>query len=370
MPVQFDEHPPALRRAPEHGEHSELVLLELGYTWEQIGALQAARGDPVTRGDASGAGARRARRRRSGKPPPRTCSTVARCSRCGTFSIPPDIVCPHCHSTVTPTFAFEPVSGRGSLRSWTVVRQSFLPGFDDDLPFVLVDVELDEQADLRMIGRLLDGPDAALHLGDRVVVAFEDIAAGRRRSRAFAAASRPLDHESRRVHGARPGRDRRVRAEPGAASRDRGRSAPSRSTPRARAIADAGLDVAQIDGFTTGALFPTAGAHTIEDGVSIVTLELAGRAPRRSTRATRRASRATGRSPARSRMAVNAVATGAADYVLMHRALHNPAGQLPRQPDARSARRRAVDGAAGLLRAAGDDRVAVQRVPPALRRAT
>ena len=42
VPVQFDERPPALRRAPEHGEHSELVLLELGYSWEEIGALQAA----------------------------------------------------------------------------------------------------------------------------------------------------------------------------------------------------------------------------------------------------------------------------------------------------------------------------------------
>ncbi|MCK9903080.1 formyl-CoA transferase [Parafrankia colletiae] len=38
-PVQFDEHPPALRRAPEHGEHTESVLLELGYTWEQIGTF-------------------------------------------------------------------------------------------------------------------------------------------------------------------------------------------------------------------------------------------------------------------------------------------------------------------------------------------
>jgi uncharacterized OB-fold protein len=102
---------------------------------------------------------------------------MARCSRCGTFAMPPDIVCPHCHST-DPDFTFVPVSGRGVVRSWTVMHQSFLPGFDDLVPFVLVDVELDDQADLRTIGRLLDGPDAPLTIGARVVVAFEDLAPG------------------------------------------------------------------------------------------------------------------------------------------------------------------------------------------------
>ncbi len=42
VPVQFDERPPVLRRAPEHSEHSEEVLLELGYTWEQIGEFKDA----------------------------------------------------------------------------------------------------------------------------------------------------------------------------------------------------------------------------------------------------------------------------------------------------------------------------------------
>lgn len=106
--------------------------------------------------------------------------TVARCGRCGKFSMPPDVACPHCHAT-DPDFEFTPVSGRGVVRSWTVVRQAFLPGFDADLPFVLVDVELAEQAELRLIGRLLDGPKvlgADLHAGHPVTVGFEDLAPG------------------------------------------------------------------------------------------------------------------------------------------------------------------------------------------------
>jgi crotonobetainyl-CoA:carnitine CoA-transferase CaiB-like acyl-CoA transferase len=39
VPVQYDERPPDLRRAPEVGEHTEEVLLELGWTWEQIAEL-------------------------------------------------------------------------------------------------------------------------------------------------------------------------------------------------------------------------------------------------------------------------------------------------------------------------------------------
>jgi len=37
-----------------------------------------------------------------------------------------------------------------------------------------------------------------------------------------------------------------------------------------QAIADAGLRTDQIDGFTSSALFPSAGNHTVEDGISTV----------------------------------------------------------------------------------------------------
>lgn len=100
--------------------------------------------------------------------------TAARCAACSMLSLPPDVVCGHC-ATTDPGFEFVPVDGGGIVRSWTVVRQSFLPGFDDEVPFVLVDVELDEQREFRLIGRLLDGEASPPVLGERVEVAWEDL---------------------------------------------------------------------------------------------------------------------------------------------------------------------------------------------------
>jgi acetyl-CoA acetyltransferase len=98
-----------------------------------------------------------------------------------------------------------------------------------------------------------------------------------------------------------------------------------------RAIADAGLRVGDVDGFVTASLFPTAGAHAAVDGVSLVSsnwlAEHLGVNPEYAA-----GFQGFGQLPGAVSLAVNAVVSGAADYVLVHRALHNPLGKYHANP--------------------------------------
>ena len=99
---------------------------------------------------------------------------IQRCQHCGHYSHPPENVCPRCRS-LEQSFEFEPVSGRGKIKSWIVMRDAFLPGFVDDLPFVIAVVELDEQPGLRMMTRIVDGVDACIKIGMAVRVVFQKV---------------------------------------------------------------------------------------------------------------------------------------------------------------------------------------------------
>jgi acetyl-CoA acetyltransferase len=89
------------------------------------------------------------------------------------------------------------------------------------------------------------------------------------------------------------------------------------------AVADAGLTTDQIDGFVTASLFPSAGAHVSEDGISLVSAnwlaEHLGISPKFAA-----GFQGFGQIPGAVSLSVNAVASGAADYLILHRSLYNP----------------------------------------------
>lgn len=100
---------------------------------------------------------------------------MQRCAACGHWRFPPRPACPRCRSFDS---SWERVSGRGTLVSFVVVHGPVLPAFAERVPFAVALIELDEDAQLRVVGNLLDVEPAQARIGMRVEVAFETVAEG------------------------------------------------------------------------------------------------------------------------------------------------------------------------------------------------
>lgn len=92
---------------------------------------------------------------------------IIRCTSCGYWIHPPTPRCPHCLSDAVEPQA---VSGRGTVYSYTINRQAWVPGLE--VPFVIAMVELDEQPGLRLMTNIVDCPTEQAEIGMRVEVAF------------------------------------------------------------------------------------------------------------------------------------------------------------------------------------------------------
>jgi uncharacterized OB-fold protein len=92
---------------------------------------------------------------------------IQRCQACRRWVHPPVASCPGCSGALSP----EPVSGRGTLFTFTVNEQQFHP--DVPPPYVIAIVELAEQQDLRVVTNLVNCADDDLRCGLPVRVLFE-----------------------------------------------------------------------------------------------------------------------------------------------------------------------------------------------------
>ncbi len=95
---------------------------------------------------------------------------MLRCARCGTYICFP---APMCHRCGSMDVAWAPVSGKGTVYSFIVVRQASLPGFAAEVPYVVAWVELAEQAGLKMVSNIIGCDPKDVRAGMPVQVTFE-----------------------------------------------------------------------------------------------------------------------------------------------------------------------------------------------------
>jgi uncharacterized protein len=92
-----------------------------------------------------------------------------RCDDCGLYLHPPAWTCRRCRSRHVSVAA---VSGRGTLLSFTVNHQAWLPELTQ--PYNVALVELEEQEGLRLVTNVVGCPLEALEIGMPVQVRFEE----------------------------------------------------------------------------------------------------------------------------------------------------------------------------------------------------
>lgn len=94
---------------------------------------------------------------------------ITTCADCGFRTHPPQPRCPSCFGeSVAPA----PVSGRGTVYSFTINRQRWTPELE--VPYVIAIVELEEQRGLRLLTNVVDCPVDDVRIGMAVEVGFRE----------------------------------------------------------------------------------------------------------------------------------------------------------------------------------------------------
>ncbi|MBI3993635.1 MAG: OB-fold domain-containing protein [Candidatus Lambdaproteobacteria bacterium] len=92
------------------------------------------------------------------------------CADCARAFWPPGPVCPWCFEE---NLSWRALSGRGVISSWVLFHRAWFPSFAGDIPYAVVQVELEEGP--RLTSGTLNLPHDRLAVGLPVEVAFDDV---------------------------------------------------------------------------------------------------------------------------------------------------------------------------------------------------
>ena len=94
---------------------------------------------------------------------------LQKCPACGAIQFFPRLLC---HRCMSEDLAWIPASGRGTVHTFTVIRQAMRRCFDADVPYVYGIVDLEEG--VRMLSNIVHIDPADVRVGMPVRVVFED----------------------------------------------------------------------------------------------------------------------------------------------------------------------------------------------------
>jgi uncharacterized OB-fold protein len=92
------------------------------------------------------------------------------CKDCGHVRWPPSMICPRCHSRNAQSIVS---SGKGKVYTFAIYHVAYHPGFQDDLPYVVADVELEEGP--RLLTQIVDCAHDEIVCDMPVAVKWEEI---------------------------------------------------------------------------------------------------------------------------------------------------------------------------------------------------
>lgn len=92
------------------------------------------------------------------------------CEECGKPHLVPGPICPFC---LSDRLVWREASGRGTISTWVVVHKAWFPAFAKDVPYNVVQVELEEGP--RLTAKLAGADNSALKVGLPVRIGFERV---------------------------------------------------------------------------------------------------------------------------------------------------------------------------------------------------
>jgi len=95
---------------------------------------------------------------------------LQKCSDCGQFRYPASPVCPECDGA---KYDWTRVSGKGCVISWVIFHRCYFPSFEDEMPYNVALIQLDEGP--VVISNIVDIDNDEIASGLRVEVVFDDV---------------------------------------------------------------------------------------------------------------------------------------------------------------------------------------------------